>query len=195
MGQELTEYEKQNLEEYYADDGKKIRTIVNQILSKWRDIDDYDHFYSIANEVFANILYHHRYNPSKGDFRGFLYSSIHNKIKTDMRRRNEVDKEKLNTYAISLYTPIGKDSNSTIGDLLKSDYDLEVELLDKFGFSDNHPIKIYFRNLSKNQKKILLLLADGYKPAEIKELLHMSRRDYIDNMLGIEAYEYLKVLY
>ena len=69
----------QLLEAYYGDGGKRIRGLVNQIFfSKYggtagRDMDE---FYSVANEVFADIVKNGRYDSSKGEFNAFLYRAL-----------------------------------------------------------------------------------------------------------------------
>ena len=46
------------LEEYYAQNAKKIRNMVDKILSGFGGVTqkDYDDFYSLANEVFVDVL-------------------------------------------------------------------------------------------------------------------------------------------
>ena len=46
------------LDEYYGDNAKRIREVVDRILLKFGGIyqKDYDDFYSLANEVFVDVL-------------------------------------------------------------------------------------------------------------------------------------------
>ena len=69
------------LKEYYAQNAKKIRNMVDKILSGFGGVTqkDYDDFYSLANEVFVDML--RRYDR-KQRFDSFLYSCLSNRIKT-----------------------------------------------------------------------------------------------------------------
>lgn len=60
---------------YYEDNGRKLRGAVNQILSGFGGIwdKDMDDFYSLANEVFVDVM--RRYEGT-GSFDRFLYSCL-----------------------------------------------------------------------------------------------------------------------
>lgn len=75
------------LDSYYADNAKKLHRIVDKILSKFGGLSgkDMDDFYSLANEVFTDVL--KRYDHVQS-FDAFLYSCLLNKIKTEITRRN-----------------------------------------------------------------------------------------------------------
>ena len=75
------------LDSYYADNAKKLHKVVDRILSKFGGLSnkDTDDFYSLANEVFAEIMTRYDYEQS---FDGFLYSCLSNKIMTEITRRN-----------------------------------------------------------------------------------------------------------
>ena len=72
---------------YYSDNAKKLHKMVDKILLRFGGLSgkDLDDFYSLANEVFVDVM--RRYDSSKS-FDGFLYSCLLNKIKTEMTRRN-----------------------------------------------------------------------------------------------------------
>mgnify|MGYP003291857123 CR=1 FL=1 len=59
------------LNTYYSNNASKLRKMVDKILIKlkFHDIDNED-FYSLANEIFVDVL--RRYDK-KQDFDGFLY--------------------------------------------------------------------------------------------------------------------------
>lgn len=75
------------LDTYYADNAKKLHKVVDRILSKFGGLSDkdMDDFYSLANEVFADIM--KKYDDSQS-FDGFLYSCLSNKIMTEITKRN-----------------------------------------------------------------------------------------------------------
>ena len=70
---------------YYTKDAKKLHKMVDKILIKLKFNVDNEDFYSLANEVFVDVI--KRYDNSKS-FDGFLYSCLTNKFKTEMTRRN-----------------------------------------------------------------------------------------------------------
>ena len=72
---------------YYSDNAKKLHKTVDKILLKFGGLSnkDMDDFYSLANEVFVDVM--KRYDGSQ-TFEGFLYSCLSNKIKTEITKRN-----------------------------------------------------------------------------------------------------------
>lgn len=75
------------MDSYYADNARKLHRTVDKILSRFGGLSDKDtdDFYSLANEVFVDVL--KRYDPEQS-FDGFLYSCLSNKIMTEITRRN-----------------------------------------------------------------------------------------------------------
>ena len=88
------------MDSYYADNARKLHRTVDKILSRFGGLShkDTDDFYSLANEVFADIL--KRYNPEQS-FDGFLYSCLSNKIMTEITKRNR-EKRKADRMCTSL---------------------------------------------------------------------------------------------
>ena len=88
MGKEKSAVLESNmLDAYYADNAKKLHKTVDKILCKFGGLSgkDTDDFYSLANEVFVDVM--KRYDNSQS-FDGFLYACLTNKIKSEMSRRN-----------------------------------------------------------------------------------------------------------
>jgi len=106
---------------YYADNAQKLRRIVDKILFKFGGLSnkDVDDFYSLANEVFVDVI--KKYDASQ-TFDGFLYSCLLNRIKTEMTRRNR-EKRKIDRISVSLDTPIDDDEADTIGDTIPAGID------------------------------------------------------------------------
>lgn len=77
----------QILNKYYENNAKKLHNLVDKILSKFGGLSnkDTDDFYSLANEVFSDVIV--RYDGIQS-FDGFLYACLDNKIKTEITRRN-----------------------------------------------------------------------------------------------------------
>lgn len=180
------------LNTYYSNNAEKLHKVVDKILSKFGGISnkDLDDFYSLANEVFADVI--KRYDNSQS-FDGFLYSCLLNKIKTEMTRRNR-EKRKADRMSISIDTPIGDDENSTIGDMIADASTIEKELFedDEVGYSNG--MLLYLSRLSKLQKEVLRLNIAGYLPGEIREELHISEKQYTDCYTAIRSYKNTKCI-
>lgn len=182
----------QILLQFYEDNAKKLRRMVDRILSELGGLSnkDFDDFYSLANEVFVDVM--KRYDDSQS-FDVFLFSCLSNRIKTEMTRRNR-QKRRADLMSVSLDTPIGDGDNLTIGDVIASDFNIEKEVL---GEESGKTLKIetYLDRLSKRQRKIINLLADSYRAGEIQRILQISQKEYADAMEGIHSYENISILY
>lgn len=178
---------------YYSNNAKKLHKMVDRILLKFGGLSDkdLDDFYSLANEVFVDVM--QRYDGSQ-PFENFLYSCILNKIKSEMTRRNR-EKRKADRMSISIYMPIGDDGNTTVGDMIADDFDIEKELFenDEKGYSEK--MLLYLSKLSSLQKEILRLNIAGYLPNEIREELHISEKEYADCNSAIHSYRNVSVLF
>ena len=98
MGHAWNPYYNEKMEYYYSENAKELHNLVHRILHKKIGgvVDkDLDHFYSIANDVFSEIVLKDSYDPSKGDFGGFLYKSIKNRIISDFYKTQNADKRKM----------------------------------------------------------------------------------------------------
>ena len=178
---------------YYADNAKKLHKVVDRILLKFGGLQDkdLDDFYSLANEVFWEVM--RRYDGSQL-FDAFLYSCLLNKIKTEMTRRNR-EKRKADRMSISTDTPIGDDENTTIGDMIADDFSIERELFDKKEEGYSKRMLLYLSRLSNLQKEVLKLNIAGYLPEEIREELHISEKQYADCYAAIRSYRNVSVLF
>lgn len=177
---------------YYANNAKKLHRMVDKILLKFGGLSDkdLDDFYSLANEVFVDVM--RRYDESQS-FDGFLYSCLTNKIKTEMTKRNR-EKRKADRMSISIDTPIGDDKNFTIGDIIPDDFSVEKEVLEDDEEIYSKKMISYLNRLSNLQKEILRLNIAGYLPGEIREKLHISEKEYADCYMAIRSYENTKCL-
>lgn len=195
---------------YYENNAKKLRIMVDQVLFnlRFRDIDHED-FYSLANEVFIRVL---RDYDEKQDFDGFLYSCLDKKFKTEMTYRTRdkrclkreierIDKEgnlvieKEVVKDIRLDAPINDNENSTYGDLIADELDVERKIFEEDEREKWHiEVKQYLSSLSPLQRKIAFLLSDNYTPEEICEELHITIQHYANSVKRIFADEKIKVL-
>ena len=182
------------LEAYYADNAKKLRRTVDKILCKFGGLSgkDTDDFYSLANEVFVDVM--KRYDSSQ-PFDGFLYSCLANKIKSEISRRNR-QKRKADRMSISLDSMNDNDEECNLLDFIPSDFDTFDEAVkgQECGqYQDK--VQMYILKLSNRQVSILNLLVDGYKPAEIRKILEISPREYADDLGNMRSYENIKILF
>ena len=138
---------------YYSNNARKLHKVVDRILMKFGGLSDkdLDDFYSLANEVFVDVM--QRYDDSQ-PFDAFLYSCLLNKIKTEMTRRNR-EKRKADRMSVSIDTPIGDEEGSTIGDMITDNLTVEKEIFEenKEGYSKN--TLLYLSRLSSLQKEVL----------------------------------------
>lgn len=195
MGKEKSaELESNMLDAYYADNAKKLHKTVDKILCKFGGLSgkDSDDFYSLANEVFVDVM--KRYDASQS-FDGFLYSCLTNKIKSEITRRNR-EKRKADRMSISLDAMNDNDEEYNLLDFIPSDFDTfdEVVKSQECGqYQDK--VQMYILKLSNRQVSILNLLIDGYKPNEIRKILEISSMEYADDMKTMRSYENIKILF
>ena len=178
---------------YYSNNAKKLHKIVDKILLKFGGLSDkdLDDFYSLANEVFVDVM---RQYDGSGYFDGFLYSCLLNKIKTEITRRNR-EKRKADRMSISIDTPIGDDENSTIGDMIEDKFTIEKQLFEENEEGYSKRMLLYLDRLSNLQKQVLKLNTAGYLPNEIREELHISEKEYADCYAAIHSYRNVSVLF
>ena len=178
---------------YYSNNAKKLHNVVDKILFKFGGISDkdMDDFYSLANEVFVDVM--RRYDNSQ-PFDGFLYSCLLNKIKTEITRRNR-EKRKADRMSISIDTPIGDDENCTIGDMIADDFTIEKKIFEENKKEEwRKEVNEYLNSLSPLQRKIAFLLSDNNTPSEICEELHITIKHFENSMKRILADERIKPL-
>lgn len=179
------------LNSYYENNARKLHKMVDRILYKFGGIyeKDRDDFYSIANEVFADIMKRYDFEQP---FDGFLYSCLKNKIMSEITRRN-CKKRKADRLAVSLDAPMGEKGDCTISTIAGS-FDVEAEA---FREADALAYKLeqYLARLSRRQKAVLELLSCCYKASEIQELLDMTAKEYMNALEAVRAYENIKYLF
>lgn len=180
------------LAEYYADNAKKLHGMVDKILLKFGGLSDKDRddFYSLANEVFVDVM---RRCGDLQAFDVFLYSCLSNRIKTEISKIN-CEKRMADRLAVSIDAPVGEDADLTLGDLIADRVDLENAVLDKIGEGYGKRVILYLNRLSKLQKEVLKLTVDGYPSHEIREKLHINKRQYADCNAAIHSYRNVSVL-
>lgn len=170
------------LNEYFGNCGAKIRRISDSVLKKLQFKPDYvDDFYSLAGENFPGI--YKKWDPEKKSFDNFLYSCL---LKRFMSRMTYVNAEKRggpNKTEVSINQEIGDDLTieDTIGEEQKMDL-LSPEMVE------------YLNSLNATQKKIYLMMTDGYEPREIQKKLGITSKVYNRELRDSRSYDKVKVL-
>ena len=177
---------------YYDNNAEKLHGVVNGIVKKFGGISemDMDDFYSLANEVFADIV--KRYDDSR-PFEPFLYSCLCNRVKTEMTKRNR-EKRKIEQSLVSIYAPVSEGETLTWRDVIPERYDMEEEVLERNGESYSERMLKYLNRHSREQKRILLLKADGYKPQEIRKYMQLTKKQYAEHHAAIYSERNVSVL-
>lgn len=192
---EFTPVQLETIEYYCGNNMAKLRQLSYPIFTKFGGITpkDYDEFYSEANRTILSAV--KTYDDSKGgNFEGFLMSCLSRKFKTLMTRRNR-NKRFADRICTSLDTPIGDENGTTLAEVIPSPFDLEAELADEIGISSSgSKMEKYLEQLSKRQKQVAIYLSEGYKPPEIRELLHINEKEYNDCLMAIRSYKNVKIL-
>lgn len=177
---------------FFENNEEMLKSMIDKILYKLGfDVEKSD-FYSLGSEIFLDALC--RYDK-KQDFNGFLYSCLTNKFKTEMTRRNRI-KRQADRNSISIDTPLNDKNDSTIGDFLRSNSNVESEVEEKdIAETEDENIKEYLSQLSKTQENIAKLIMQDFSPDEIKEKLNLSDDEYKRAWKVMNSYEKKRILY
>lgn len=180
----------QILNEYYKDNAKKLHKVADKILQKFGGLSDKDYqdFYSLANDVFVDVL--KRYDRTRS-FDTFLYSCLCNKFKSEITARHR-NKRLSNIKCISIDTPI-RDSDMTIGDTIPSDYSIENDIFENEDQYSDEVIQ-YLNRLSSVQKEVLNCIIIGYTVDEILNKLQITQSQYYDCYNAIYSYKNTQLL-
>lgn len=207
-GVPLTERQKQIMQEYYDNDGEKLRREVDRILIKyqWLPQSEYDEFYSMANLVFTQIIT--KYIDENKDFNGLLYSCLNNRIISLIDARNA--KKRMNTVNtvdengneqvvylnnVSLDAPVGSEEDHVyLKDILKSDENVEDNIAEFREGNDDERVKKFLSELPNIQRKILELRMNEVPVEEIMKKLHISRAQYNVSMVKIKQNNNIDIL-
>lgn len=210
---------KEILESYYKvnedkpeESAKKLHNMVDKILSQFGGITDFDkeECYSIANLYISKYI-KSQLNQNIEDFdedkfNGYMYFGITNKIKTYITRKNrgkrcqiviskEGDKEvKQYIYPTSLDNLMTDDGETKYMDVIPSDFDIEssIDVGELLNLGEN--VIRYINSLGTIQRQIADLIMQGYNSTEIKEILHISDKEYYTYLSDMKEYDKRKLL-
>lgn len=179
------------LDFYCSDNNRELKKIVNPILMKqfgWIPQKDYDDFYGKMSDVVFDCEKHFSSEKIKNkNFKSFLTACIRNKIKsqvTYMHRNKRCMKDENGNpiYDISIDAPIDDESNSIFEEYLRSDCNIERELIDTV---NSEKIERCLNLLPKIERIILTMLMKGDPIFEIKEKLNISDKKFNEYMESI----------
>ncbi|MCH5256464.1 MAG: hypothetical protein J1D87_04185 [Lachnospiraceae bacterium] len=200
---------------YYDDNARNLHNMVDSILFKLKfDVDNED-FYSLANEIFVEVL--NKYDNSQS-FDVFLYSCLMNKFKSEMTRMNRKKRktliklkekdEKGNEIIIeriiqddSLDRNITSDDGiplsdgTTLGETIAGGFNMEREIFKEDEEEYSQKMLIYLSRLSNMQRDVLNMIVEGYMPDEIRQKLHITARQYADCNAAIHSYRNIYALF
>ena len=139
-------------------------------------------------------------------FNGYMYFGITNKIKTYITRKNrgkrcqiviskEGDKEvKQYIYPTSLDNLMTDDGETKYMDVIPSDFDIEssIDVGELLNLGEN--VIRYINSLGTIQRQIADLIMQGYNSTEIKEILHISDKEYYTYLSDMKEYDKRKLL-
>lgn len=185
------------LQPYCENDMQLLKKISKSVFIRFHEPlakADYDDFYSIANMTLWQA--YNAYKPDMGiSFDVFLRTCLKKKFSTEIRRRHR-QKRFADRFAVSLDAANTDDEKRSLMDFIPSDFDTfeEVTKQQENGqYQDK--IQRYISRLSNQQVNILNLLIDGYRPGEIREILEISPKEYVDNLQTMRSYENVKILF
>lgn len=191
MEEMVMDYIEQTLNLYYAQGGKRLHGMVDAILSKFGGLwdKDKDDFYSLANEVFTDVM--RKYDSSQS-FEVFLQSCLTKRIKTEMTRRNR-EKRRTERMAVSIDEPVGGEEDLVWGDVIAGGLEVEQEVFREEEEFSNRMLA-YLGRLSGVQKEVLKLSAAGYHSGEIRKKLNLSGKQYAECNAAIHSYRNVSLL-
>lgn len=185
------------LQPYCENDMKLLKKMSRSIFMRFNETlaeSDYDDFYSIANLTLWQA--YNSYKPEIGvSFDGFLHTCLQKRFKTELTRRHR-QKRVLNQLAVSLDARNEEDEECSMLDFIPSDFDtFEEAVKEQENGKYQDKVQRYVSRLSNRQVNILNLLMDGYKPGEIRRILEISKREYLDDMQTMRSYGNVKILF
>lgn len=191
------------INKYYENNAKKLHTVINKIFNKYYGGTagkDMEEFYGIGTDVLFEIWRDKTYNPSKGDFDGYVYRAINLAIIDEFKKRgrdkrtakiflrdkngNKILDEttgkpiKISIQDVYLDAPIKEGENLTQGDLLQSDFNMDSILFD----DQDERVEKFLCSLPKTTRQIIEMKMNDIPISEIKVKLGINDREYSSYM-------------
>lgn len=205
----LTQEQRKIIDDYHSNEMQKLKQMCDPLIYRKGVSSMYhDDLYAVASDTLLESVI--SYNDSKDcSFRTYLTGNIkrayydwtrdqrrgkrcnlvrdkHGKIKKDENGKAIV------IHNVSFDAPT--EDGTDLAEKINSGFQIEDELPEEIGFSSEDKWERYLAKLSKKQRKIAIFLSEGYKPLEIKNILHISDKEYADNMIAIKSYNNISIL-
>lgn len=178
---EFTQKQMDVINYYCENDMKNLKVVCDKLLKKIKSamhvvgMYDYEELYSIALEKIMYVV--QKSNSLELDkIEGILYTTLQCKYIDLIRKQGTEKRCGVNTRhgnieglnrTVSLDQKLNNDTNDTI---------LDTVVEEKYECNEN--IELYMESLTDLQKKIILMLADGYKEGEIMKELNLTYFKY-----------------
>lgn len=212
------------LTSYYENGAKKLHNVIDHIFKcNYGGINgkDMDEYYGIGTDVLINIWGKYKnkkstYDPSKGDFDGYVYNALKMAFIDEFKRQNR-DKRTTKIYLVDengnkvfdektgkpikipipdihLEDLINEENNISYGDIIPSNFDMDNQLSEMGIQFQNDNVEKYLNSLSKIQRSIIKLKISGYHSNEIRDILKLTPKEYDRNFEIIRSYEKISIL-
>lgn len=192
-------------EEYCWNDMSKLKATCYPIfteiiggIDKW----EYDDLYSWGLHVLCESI--DRYKSDQNcKFHTYLTHNLELRYYTYLRNKNrdkrsniQEDKDGNKVFLKNESFDLIKQNGQALGECLDSGSKIDDSLEECFNslyMSEN--VETYLRKLSRKQRQIVLLLANGYDRKAIMEQLQINANDYTEHMARIRSDNNVRVLY
>ena len=154
------------LNQYYANNGEKLRKVIDGILARFGGIydKDKDDFYSIGNEVFVSAM--NSYKDGNMSFGTYLKNCISKRVMTEISSRN-AQKRTAEIESID-------------------DESVSYDIADESNFEEEYlageSARKLYEGLTRIGKKIVTLRLQGKPDSEIKKILGLCNKDFDDEL-------------
>lgn len=191
-------------EEYCGNNMSKLKSTCYKEFSRLGGIEkmEYDDLYSLG----LNVLYHSikKYSTDKNcKFHTYLVGNLSRRFDTYLRNKNrqkrcniqqEEDGNKIfvKNESFNEVRQNGKALEECLDSGSRIDDDLE-DCFNSLYMSEN--VEKYLDRLSRRQREIVFLLANGFEKKSILEKLHMTSKDYKEHMARIRSESNTRFLY
>ena len=196
---------------YYKDKAKKLHTVIDQIFHRYyggTGGKDMEEFYGIGTDVLTDIFLNDTYEPSKGDFDGYVYRALRFAMADEWKKRyrdkrvakiETFDEEgklrKIPLFDLSLDAPAMDGEMVTIGDMIPSDFHMDDVLSERMGNSYDGKVGEFFSHLSEVQRQIVEMKMEEIPVWEIKKKLGLSNKQYNRHWKEIKSFANISILF
>ena len=181
---------------YCENEMRRLKNMSRSIFTRFNiplSESDYDDFFSTANLTLWQA--YNAFDPDLGvSFGAFLHSCLKRKFASEVKSRYR-EKRLADRNSVSLDASLDEEEGFTLYELIPSDFDVFEEVMEnQTGVQNQDKIQKYISRLSRQQIDMLNLLIDGYRPAEIRQMLEITPVEYSDSLKVLRSYENVKCL-